>query len=87
MAIVTSVSRKIWCELHTLSFTVKEAMKVGVGFFNKQASEVYMSLQQRDRERLATLSYDTSSGLVSDKKKSAAKIIKIVHKKVFCKFL
>ena len=65
----------------------KEAMKVGVGFFNKQASEVYKSLQQRDRERLATLSYDTSSGLVSDKKKSVAKIIKIVRKKVFCTFL
>ena len=62
-------------------------MKVGVGFFNKQASEVYKSLQQRDRERLATLSYDTSSGLVSDKKKSVAKIIKIVHKKVFCTVL
>ena len=63
----------------------KEAMKVSVGFFNKQASEVYKSVQQRDKERLATLCSDTSSGLVSDKKKSAAKIIKIVHKKVFCR--
>ena len=57
-------------------------MKAGVGFFNKQASDVYKGLQENDKERLAT---DTSS-LVLDKKKSAAKIFKVFHKKVFCSF-
>ena len=55
----------------------KEAMKAGVGFFNKQASDVYKGLQENDKKRQAT---DTSS-LVLDKKKSAAKIFKVVHKK------
>ena len=57
-------------------------MKAGVGFFNKQASEVYKGLKDNDKERLAT---DTSS-LVLDKKKSAAKIFEVVHKNVFCSF-
>ena len=57
-------------------------MKAGVGFFNKQVSDVYKGLKENDKKRLAT---DTSS-LVLDKKKSAAKIFKVVHKKVFCSF-
>ncbi len=62
----------------------KEAIKKGVGFFIKQASEHYRNLPQVDKTRLASIS--TGFEGVKQKQsvsKQASRIFKIVHNKVF----
>ena len=57
-------------------------MKIGVGHFNKMASDYYKNLSQSDRDRLASHSSKSSNDAASDTVKSATKIFKIIHNKV-----
>ena len=60
----------------------KEAMKVGVGHFNKMASDHYKNLSQSDKDRLESHSSSLSSVTSSDKVKCATNFLKVIHKKV-----
>ena len=57
-------------------------MKTGVGFFNKKASEQYKSLPHGEREKLASFSCNTATRVTADTTTTAAKKIKVIHKKV-----
>ncbi len=73
----TAEGMHLWCFIFVvvgdqllLCVDGKEAMKMGVGHFNKQASVGYKSLAPREKDRLACVSV---SNKTVDKTKEAAK--------------